>query len=146
MSYHAAMGTKRAGAPPPAAPSQPVDQRALGAALRLFVAGFVVEDKRDQMYKRLLASARRCETIEAVPRWIAVRTTPLEGEDRSPAGLEARFGELSGIQLDEDGAHRTTIAGALARARQRSSLFIGDSGQVALLTLATGTPLLCSLV
>ncbi len=137
------MGTKRT-APPPTPASQPVDQHGLAAALRLFVAGFVTADKREQMHKRLLAGERRAETLASLERWIAGRTAPLEGPDRSPAGLQARFGELVGVHLDDAGARRTTIAGALERGRGRTSLFIGDSGRVAMITRPDGPPLLCS--
>lgn len=121
---------------------EPVDLRALDAALRLFASTFVVDDKRTQIHKRLLASERRVETLETLPRWIRTRTAPLEGADQSPAGLRARFGELVGIVVDEDGARRTTIAHALERGRARASLFIADSGNVALITGAA--PVLCS--
>jgi hypothetical protein len=121
-----------------------VDHRGLDAALRLFVERFVIDDKRAQMHKRLLAAERRAETLDALPRWIAATAAPLEGRDQSPAGLRARFGELTGVQLDERGARRTTIAGALELGRGRPSLFIGDTGRIALLTAAEGPPLLCA--
>src|SRR5215212_500608 len=102
------VGTKRDAKPPTPATLQPVDGRVLDAALRLFVSTFVVEDKRSQVHKRLLASERRLETLGSLPRWIARPAAPLEGADRSPAGLRARLGDLAGIRLAEDGASRTT--------------------------------------
>lgn len=132
----------RNAAPTPAA-RQPVEGTALAGALRLFVAGFVVADKRGQIERRLLTAARRGETLGTLPRWLAGRTAPLAGADRSPDGLQARFGALLGIQLDEDGAARTTIAGALVHGRGRASMFIADSGRLALVTAADGAALLC---
>jgi hypothetical protein len=126
------------------AESVPVDRHALGAALTLFVTRFVVEDKRDQLHKRLLTRDRRGETLVAVARWIHGTKAPLEGADRSPAGLRTRFGELVGIYLDEDAAKRTTIDGALELGRARASVFIGDTGRIALITSTDGPPLLCS--
>jgi hypothetical protein len=131
-------------APPPQQPPQPVDHRALDAALRLFVSIFVVDDKRTQIHKRLLTSERRGETLAQLARWIARGTAPLEGADRSPAGLRARFGELVGIRLAEGGAGRTTIARALELGRDARSLFIADSGSLALITAPGEPPLLCS--
>ncbi len=137
------MGTKRDPKPPPPA-LQPIDHRALDAALRLFVSTFVADDKRSQIHKRLLASERRGETLASLPRWIAAATAPLEGADRSPAGLRARLGDLTGIRLAEDGASRTTIAHALELGRGAPSVFIADNGNVAMISVAGGPPLLCS--
>jgi hypothetical protein len=122
----------------------PVDRHGLRAALTLFVTRFVIEDKRDQMHQRLLAAERRGETLVAVVRWIQGTRTQLEGADRSPAGLQARFGEVTGVYLDEDGARRTTIAVALDLGRARPSLFIGDTGRIAMITNVDGPPVLCS--
>ena len=130
--------------PPAPAARAPVDAHGLAAALRLFVTGFVVEDKREQVHRRLLTAARRGETLGTLPRWIAGRIAPLEGKDRSPAGLQARFGALTGVHLLAAGAARTTIAGALEHGRACASLFIADAGRLALLTVAGGPPLLCS--
>jgi hypothetical protein len=124
--------------------SQPVDRHGLAAALRLFVDGFVVEAKRTQIHARLLAAERRAETLGTLPRWLAARTSPLEGKDRSPAGLAARFGELLGVQLTEDAAARTTIGAAVGVGRARASLFVADSGRLALITVADGPPILCA--
>jgi len=137
------MGTKRE-AKAVAPVVQPVDRHGLSAALRLFVTRFVIEDKRDQMHKRLLTSERRGETLAAVVRWIEGTTAVLEGADRSPSGLQARFGDLLGVHLDEVGARRTTIAGALELGRGRASLFIGDTGRIAMVTVEEGPPTLCS--
>lgn len=119
----------------------PVDRHGLAAALKLFAASFVVADKRTQIQTRLLAADRRRETLETLPRWIATRTAPLEGADQSPAGLRARFGELRGVYLAESGASRVTIADALVLGRGAPSLFVADSGSIALIT---APPLLCS--
>jgi hypothetical protein len=135
------VGRKRDLAAPPAR-VEAVDQRGLDAALRLFTSNFVVDDKRTQVHKRLLTAERRVETLGTLPRWIRTRTAPLEGAEQSPAGLRARFGELVGIVVDEDGARRTTIAHALELGRDRTSLFIADTGGLALITGAV--PLLCS--
>jgi len=122
-----------------------LDHRALDAALRLFTTSFVVADKRTQIHKRLLAAERRAETLETLPRWLAGRTAPLEGADKSPAGLRGRLGELVGVRLAADGATRTTIIDALERGRATPSLFIADNGNVALVTCADGEgPILCS--
>ena len=137
------MGTKRGTAAPRSIASQPVDRAGVDAALGLFVARFVVEDKRRQVHQRLLTAERRIETLGTLARWLAGRVSPLAGAERSPAGLEARVGELVGVQLDEAGARRLTIAGALERARAQASLFIGDTGRIALLTAAGEPPLLC---
>ena len=138
------MGTKRDAKPPPPAEAQPIDHRALDAALRLFVSTFVVDDKRSQIHKRLLASERRLETLVSLPRWLAVGAAPLEGADLSPVGLRARLGDLSGVRLSEEGASRTMIAHALELGRRTPSLFIADLGSVAMITAAGGPPLLCS--
>jgi hypothetical protein len=138
------VGTRRGAKPPPAAAPAPVDPRALDAALRLFVSTFVVDDKRAQLHKRLLASERRRETLAALPRWLAMAPAPLEGADRSPAGLRARLGDLAGIRLAEAGAGRTTIAHALELGRGAASLFVADNGNLALITAVEGPPLLCS--
>ena len=138
------MGTKRDAKPPPPPAPRPLDPHALNAALRLFVSIFVVDDKRSQIHKRLLASERRLETLASLPRWIAGGTAPLEGADRSPAGLRARFGDLLGVRLTEGGASRTTIAHALELDRGTSSLFIADSGHVAMISVVDGPPILCS--
>lgn len=137
------MGTKRETrtATPVA---QPVDRHGLSAALRLFVTQFVVTDKRDQIHKRLLAAERRDETLGTLPRWISGITSELTGTDRSPAGLQARLGEVIGVYLDEDGARRITIVGALDLGRGRAGVFIGDTGRVALILVADGAPILCS--
>lgn len=128
----------------PTAPTTPIDPKALAAALTLFTSRFVVEDKRDQMHKRLVTAERRGETLVAVERWLHGRHAELEGKDRSPAGIETRFGALSGIYLDDDTSCRTTIRGALELGRGRASLFIGDSGRVALLTRTDQPPVLCA--
>jgi hypothetical protein len=133
---------KREPGPPPS--PEPVEPRALDAALRLFVAGFIVEDKQAQLHKRLLASARRGETLAALPRWLAVAAAPLEGADLSPVGLRARLGDLVGIRVAEDGVGRTTVARALELGRGVASLFIADSGTAALITARGAPPLLCS--
>jgi len=139
----AGVGTKR-DVKPPAPDVRPVDPRGLDAALRLFTQTFVVDDKRTQIHKRLLTAERRVETLETLPRWIRTRTAPLAGADQSPAGLHARFGVLVGVRLGETGASRTTIAHALELGRGVPSLFIADSGNLALITRADGGPLLCS--
>jgi hypothetical protein len=59
---------------------------------------------------------------------------PLEGVDRSPAGLRIRLGDLSWIRVAEGGAGSTTVARALELGRGAASLFIADSGTVALIT------------
>lgn len=123
---------------------KPVDRHGLAAALRLFVTTFVVADKRTQIHTRLLAGERRLETLETLPRWISVRTAPLAGADQSPAGLRTRFGELLGVHLRDSGASRTTIADALDLGRATSSLFVADSGNIALITAVSGAPILCS--
>lgn len=121
-----------------------LDQRALDAALGRLDA-FIVEDKRKQIHQRLLAAERRAETLATLPRWLSCRTAPLEGTDKSPAGLEARFGNLVGVRIAADGATRTTIGDALVRGRSVASVFIADNGHVALLTHADATaPTLCS--
>jgi hypothetical protein len=129
---------------PSPTPSQPVERRGLDSALLLFVDRFVVEDKRGQIHKRLLAAERRGETLGSLPRWLAGTAAPLEGRDRSPAGLRARLGEVVGVHLDETGARRTTIVGALELGRDRASLFVADTGRIALITVAGGAPILCS--
>jgi hypothetical protein len=144
IGYRRRVGTKRDAKPPPPAAPQPVAHAALDAALRLFVSTFVVDDKRAQIHKRLLASERRLETLATLPRWIAVGAAPLAGADRSPAGLRARLGDLTGIRLAEAAAGRTTIAHALELGRGTPSLFIADSGSVALITATGEPPLLCS--
>lgn len=108
------------------------------------MSSFVVDDKRAQIHRRLLASERRLETLASLPRWIAGGTAALEGADRSPAGLRARLGDIPGIRVTEDGASRTTIARALELDRGTSSLFIADSGHVAMITVVDGPPVLCS--
>ncbi len=138
------MGTRRDAKPPPPATPQAVDPRALEAALRLFVSTFVVDDKRSQIHKRLLGSERRGETLASLPRWLTHQAVPLDGADRSPSGLRARLGDLAGIRLSEDGASRTTIAHALELGRRAASLFIADSGSVAMITAPDAPPLLCS--
>lgn len=125
-------------------PVTPVDRRALEGAVRLFVTAFVVDDKRTQIYNRLVAADRRAETLATLPRWLAVQAAPLEGVDRSPVGLRKRFGELVGIYVGDGPAHRTTIARALELGRAKASLFIADTGNVAMITIAEGAELLCS--
>jgi hypothetical protein len=119
---------------------------ARGAAIRLFVKTFVVDEKQAQIAKRLATEERRLETIATLPRWIRTRATPLEGTDQSPAGLRTRFGDLVGVVLDEDGARRTTIAHALELGRGRRTLFVADTGSLALITSPDAAPLLCSRV
>jgi len=143
IGYRGGVGQKRAPDPPPAA-LEPASPNALDAAQRLFVAGFVVDDKQAQLHKRLLAGGRRSEALATLPRWLAVAAAPLEGADRSPAGLRARLGDLAGIRIAEDGAGRTTIARALELGRDAASLFIADSGAAALITTPGAPPLLCS--
>jgi hypothetical protein len=127
-----------------AIPSQPVERHGLDAALQLFVTRFVIDDKRTQIHKRLFTAERRVETLGTLPRWIAGTTAKLEGADQSPAGLRRRFGDLMGVHLDDAGARRLSIANALELGRGRPSLFVGDAGWVALITIAGGAPLLCS--
>ncbi len=121
-----------------------MEHRALDAALRLFTATFVVDDKRTQVQKRLATGERRGETLATLARWIRTRTAPLVGVDQSPAGIRARFGELVGVVIDEAGAQRMTIADALQHGRGRATLFIADSGSLALITAPDAPPLLCS--
>ncbi len=137
------MGTKRR-TTDPAPTATPVDRSAVDAALRLFATGFVVAEKRTQIHARLVAAERRLETLASLPRWIAVRMAPLEGTDRSPEGLRARFGELTGIRLDATSAIRTTIAHALELGRTTPALFIGDTGTLAMITAESAAPILCS--
>ncbi|CAN5828586.1 hypothetical protein BH11MYX3_BH11MYX3_02600 [soil metagenome] len=141
--YVRGVGTKRP-AQAPKGTTTPIDRHGLDAALRLFVTTFVVADKRTQIHTRLLTAERRAETLETLPRWIATRTAPLADADQSPSGLRARFGDLAGVRLDATGAARTTIAHALELGRGTGSVFVADSGTVALITLATGAPILCS--
>jgi hypothetical protein len=115
----------------------------LDSALRLFADTFVVDDKRKQIHDRLFTADRRIETLETLPRWIKTRTAPLEGKDKSPAGLQARFGEVIGIFVDDSGATRVTIVEALERGRGRATLFIADNGNLALISTAEAA-LLCS--
>jgi hypothetical protein len=131
-------------AKPPAVASQPVERQGLDSALRLFVAQFVVDDKRGQIHKRLLTAERREETLETLPRWLTGTVAALARADQSPAGLRQRFGELTGVQVDAAGARRLTIAAALELGRGRASLFVDDRGWIALVTVAGGAPLLCS--
>jgi len=121
-----------------------VDRKAFDAALRLFADTFVVDEKRKQMRDRLFTADRRAETLEALPRWIKTRTAPLEGKDKSPAGLRARFGDVTGVFVDDSGATRVTIVEALELGRGRATLFIADNGSLALLSAADAAPLLCS--
>ena len=122
-----------------------VDARGLDAALTLFTRTFVIEDKRKQMHDRLRTRERRAETLVALPRWLAGRSEPLAGKDKSPAGLAARLGPLVGVYLDEAGARRIPIARTLELARgSKPALWIGDSGRVALVMQADGPPLLLS--
>ena len=137
------MGTKRIEKPPTATVTA-VDSRGLDSALRLFVKTFVVDDKQGQIVKRLSTAERRLETLETLPRWIRTRSAPLEGAEKSPSGLHARFGELLGVVIGEDGAKRTTIAHALELGRARLSLFIADNGNLAMITAPDAAPLLCS--
>ena len=58
--------------------------------------------------------------------------------------LRARLGQVVGVHLDETGARRTTIVGALELGRDRASLFVADTGRIALITVAGGAPILCS--
>lgn len=105
----------------------------------------MVEDKRKQIHQRLLTAARRAETLATLPRWLGCRATPLEGVDKSPAGLEARLGKLPGVLVTAEGAIRTTIIDALVRGRSVASVFVADNGNVALVTHAEGAALtLCS--
>jgi len=136
--------TRKSDPKPPPIPSQPVERRGLDSALLLFVDRFVVEAKRRQIHHRLLTAERRAETLGSLPRWLAGATAPLEGRDRSPQGLRARLGEVIGVHLDDAGARRTTIAGALELGRGRASLFVADTGRIALITVAGGAPILCS--
>jgi hypothetical protein len=136
--------SKRTDGRTPSFPALPVERHGLDSALKLFVAGFVVEDKRAQIHKRLLTAEGRVETLGTLPRWLAGSPVPLVGADQSPAGLQRRFGEVMGVHLDEIGARRTTIAGALDLGRGRASLFVGDTGWIALITVVGGAPLLCS--
>jgi hypothetical protein len=129
----------------PQTDDKPVDHKALDAALQLFVKAFVTDDKKKQMHDRLLAKDRRGETLEALPRWVGARTEELAGKDKSPAGIAARFGELTGVHLDERGARRTSIGRALELGRATTTLWIGDNGRMALITVAGGAPILISI-
>lgn len=121
----------------------PVDPRALRAALELFAKTFVVDDKRAQVRNRLATAERRDETLATLPRWLE-RDAPLEGADRSPAGATKRFGEVLGIHVAAGGAQRTTLANALAAGRGAATLFVADNGNLAVVTVADGTAVLCS--
>lgn len=118
-----------------------MDTKALDAALRLFVASFVVDDKKKQIHQRLLTAERRGETLATLPRWLAGRQAPLAGADKSPMGLRKRFGELSGVRLVASGAARVTIEQALVR---EPGVFIADNGNLALVTSVENAPILCS--
>lgn len=123
---------------------KPVDTKALDAALQLFVKAFVVDDKRKQMHDRLLTKERRAETLEALPRWISARNEELAGKDKSPAGIAARFGALTGVFVDANGAKRIEIGKALELGRTSATLWIGDNGRIALITVPGASPLLLS--
>jgi hypothetical protein len=123
---------------------KPIDHKALDAALTLFTNAFVIGDKRKQMHDRLLTKDRRGETLEALPRWIAGRTEELAGKDKSPAGIAARFGALAGVHVDANKARRVTIERALELGRAEATLWIGDNGRIALVTVVGGAPLLIS--
>lgn len=104
---------------------------------------YVVDDKRTQIRNRLLTAERREETLTTLPRWL-VRSAALEGADRSPAGATKRFGDMPGVHITARAAHRTTIANALALGRTAATLFVADSGNLTVITVADGTALLCS--
>ena len=123
---------------------RPVDTKGLDAALVLFVRTFVTDDKRKQIHDRLLAKERRAETLATLPRWLAGRREELAGKEKSPAGLAARMGAITGVFLDETSAKRIVIARALELARGASALWIGDTGRVALVVQAGGPSLLLS--
>lgn len=118
-----------------------LDHKALDAALRLFVGSFVVEDKRKQIHQRLLTAERRAETLGTLPRWLAGRQTPLAGADKSPAGLRARFGELTGVRITAEAYARVPVAQAMQK--DVASVFVADNGNLAIVTTDDG-PVLCS--
>ena len=123
---------------------KPVDPKALDAALALFVRTFVVDDKRKQMHDRLLTKERRGETLEVLPRWLAGRREELAGKDKSPAGLTARMGAITGVFLDATTCRRVAIARTLELARGTPALWIGDTGRAALVVQTGGPSLLLS--
>ena len=123
---------------------EPIDRHGLSAALTLFVTRFVVKDKREQVHKRLFTAERRGETLGTLPRWVTGIKSELAGADRSPAGLQKRLGEVTGVNLDKESARRTTIIGALELGRGRAGVFIGDTGRIAMILVADAAPVLCS--
>jgi hypothetical protein len=120
-----------------------LDTRAFEAALRR-LAPFVVDDKRKQIQQRLLTAERRAETLSTLARWVSARTAPLEGIDKSPAGLEARLGKLEGVCIAASGAIRCTVIDALVAGRACDSVFVADNGMVALITQGDGGAIVCS--
>jgi hypothetical protein len=99
-------------------------------ALKLFVDKFVVADKRKQMLDRLSTKERREETLEGLPRWLQGLRAPLAGGDKSPAGIEKRFGALQGVLLQVNAVQRMTIREAVGA---KQGLWIADNGRMALL-------------
>jgi hypothetical protein len=102
----------------------------IGTALKLFVEKFVVAEKRKQMLDRLATKERREETLASLGRWLQGLRAPLAGADQSPAGIEKRFGVVSGVLLQVEGAQRVTIRAAV---EARRGLWIADNGRMALL-------------
>ena len=128
--------------------SAQADEAAARAAVERFVTTFVEPSRRDRMVTMLLHKDRnkRCEAIQHVYKWIdPARQTELAGSVGTPEQLKKRFGELSGIVIDETSARHMTIAEATSRAANGfGAIFIADAQEIAVLFPEVGPPTLCS--
>ncbi len=124
---------------------EPLDDSATKFALERFVATFVSKVKRERALM-LLGGSGRIEGLQRLHDWIDVKfQTLLQGSLGFPQHLQARFGDLQGVLVDDRGAWRTTIAGASwSAAGGFGALFVSDAGDLALLLAEIGPTTLVS--
>lgn len=119
-----------------------------GPAVVRFVNAFVIAAKRERMLTMVLHKDRnkRKEAIQTVYKWIdAKRQVELARNSGFPRQLTERFGDLTGVLLDESTARHVTIGEAAALASVGlGAIFIADTKLMAVLFPEVGPPTLCS--
>jgi hypothetical protein len=128
---------------------QPASNAVARAAVKRFVALFVVENRRERAPMVLLHRdwRRRLRAIWNLSRWIdGAYSRELDGSSGSPQHLRERFGDMRGILLDERCARHVTVAGAaiLAAVSGFGALFIADTKPIAIIFEEVGHPTVCS--
>ena len=126
--------------------SRDVDVSVVEAAVKRFVATFVLKSKRERAQRFLLGHPeRRIETLEQLPDWVEPSSrSDLDGNAGFPQHVQTRFGDLRGVLVNDHDACSVTIAGAVSLSTGKlGALFVADNADIALLVPEIGPPTLC---